>query len=61
MKFNKSVIQWNFKDEDMGFKKHAIIAHQKKKQNNNVLTKDLRNMWLDVVKYTIKTTWKSPI
>ena len=44
MKFNKSVIQWNFKDEDMGFKKHAIIAHQKKKQNNNVLTKGLRNM-----------------
>ena len=45
MKFNKSVIQWNYlKDEDMGFKKHAIIAHQKKKQNNNVLTKGLRNM-----------------
>ena len=32
MKFNKSVMQWNYlKDEDMGFKKHAIVAHQKKK------------------------------
>ena len=32
MKFNKSVIQWNYlKEEDMGFKKHAILAHQKKK------------------------------
>ena len=46
MKFNKSVRQWNYlKDEDMGFKKHAIVAHQKKKkQNNNVLTKGLRSM-----------------
>ena len=31
MKFNKSVIQWNYlKEEDIGFKKHAIVAHQKK-------------------------------